>query len=255
MTQAPDSLRALLESVVDYAGLYPPAGLPLSEATADFEAYRASPAGWMLNRLVLPYSQLNQAALKDGWRVTLLVEDEPGPLPPAVESLETKSARKLSLPTYCEAPLECIHGAFAKIRTGGVTADAIPRSDLLASLLFRAANLRLPFKATAGLHHPVRNEYPLTYAADSPKAVMHGFLNFFVAASFAWFGLDQIDLAGILNEEDVRAFQFLSGELRYRDLKIETGRIRSARREFAHSFGSCSFVEPVAGLRELGLIS
>ncbi len=253
MTQTPDSLRALLTNVVDYAGLYPPAELPLNDVAAKFDAYRAGPAAWMLNRLVLPHSQLTNVDT-EGRRITLLVEDEPGPLPPAVESLETKADRKLSLPTYCEVPLDCVNGAFAKIRTGGVTADAIPRPELLAAFLFRAANRRLPFKATAGLHHPSRGEYPLTYAPDSPRAVMHGFLNFFVAAAFAWFGLDQTELARILSEQDPHAFQFFPAEIRWRELKIETGRIRTARAEFAHSFGSCSFEEPVAGLRELELI-
>ena len=41
-----------------------------------------------------------------------------------------------------------------------------------------AANV--PFKATAGLHHPLRCFKPLTYASDSPQGTMHGFLNVFL---------------------------------------------------------------------------
>ena len=41
-----------------------------------------------------------------------------------------------------------------------------------------------------GLHHPIRAERALTYAPDSPRATMHGFLNVFAAAAFAWHGMD-----------------------------------------------------------------
>ena len=94
-------------------------------------------------------------------------------------------ARRLSLPTYCEAPIDQITDAFAKVRTGGLTPEAIPSSAQLADFLTAAAARKLPFKATAGLHHPVRSMRALTYAPDSPRAVMHGFLNVFTAASFA----------------------------------------------------------------------
>jgi len=36
--------------------------------------------------------------------------------------------------------------------------------------------------------------------------------------------------------------------------RLTASQIDSARREFAHSFGSCSFEEPIDGLRELGLL-
>jgi len=34
----------------------------------------------------------------------------------------------------------------------------------------------VPFKATAGLHHPLRCIHPLTHEPNSPAAAMHGFL-------------------------------------------------------------------------------
>ncbi len=57
------SLRALLANVVDYAGLYPPAALPLSEAIANYERYLDSPHAWMLNRLVLPLEMLDRGGV------------------------------------------------------------------------------------------------------------------------------------------------------------------------------------------------
>jgi len=240
MARIPDSLRALLANLVDYAGLYPPAGLPLPEVLENYETYLASPESWMLNRLVLPAAKLPEVRLRDNWRVTLLVDGEPGPLPAQVQTLETKLPRRLSLATYCEAPVGVIGGgAFAKVRTGGLTPDAIPSSESLADFLSEAAARRIAFKATAGLHHPLR-------------ATMHGFVNVFVAAAFAWAGAKRKVILDVLNEQGATAFQFLDGELRWRGRSLATGEIQSARRDFAHSFGSCSFTEPIADLRALG---
>ena len=231
-----DSLRALLANVVDYAGLYPPASLPLADVVTNYRRYLHSPEAWMLNRLVLPIDRLHEVALSDGWRVTLLVDREPGPLPPQVETLETKAGKRLSLPTYCEVPLERVEDGYAKIRTVN------PSAGSLAEFLFAAAARRLPFKATAGLHHPIRTP------------AMHGFLNVFVGAVFACFGMDRTSLTNLLNETDPHAFDFHHDGLRWRDRRLSTADVARARREFAHSFGSCSFDEPIEDLKSLGLM-
>jgi hypothetical protein len=229
------ALEALLARIVDYAGLYPPASLSLEETCANYEQYLHSADAWMLNRLVLPLPKLR---LGDGWRISLLVDGEPGPQPPQVETFETRLAHRLSLPTYCEAPVETIQSGFAKMRMGGET---IPMSQQVALFLRAAAARKLPFKATAGLHHPIR-------------AVMHGFLNVFTAACFAWQGAEQSLLIDILDDESVRSFEFGESEMRWSGRPLSTEQIAAARRDFAHSFGSCSFEEPLADLRELGLL-
>jgi hypothetical protein len=255
MFSPPASLRVLLSNLVDYAGLYPPAALSLHEVVQKYAGYRTSPYAWVLNRLVLPGAKLAEAPTSEGWRITLLVDDEPGELTSQVETLETKVPHRLSLPTYCEAPLnELTDGAFSKVRTGGLTPDAIPSPETIADFLHSAVSRRVAFKATAGLHHPIRSLRPLTYAADSPRAVMHGFLNMFIAASFAWHGAERELLVALLSEENPSAFQFGADELRWRDKRLSCAQIQIARIEFAHSFGSCSFEEPVADLRELGLL-
>jgi len=230
-----ESLRALLANAVDYAGLYPPASLPLGEVVTNYQRYLLSPEAWMLNRLVLPMEKLSEVALGEKWRVTLLVAGEPGPLPPQVETLETKAGRRLSLPTYCEVPLDRVEDGYAKIRT------ATPSSETLADFLCAAVARRLPFKATAGLHHPIRTS-------------MHGFLNVFAGATFAWLGMDRITLTNLLNETEFEAFDFQNDGLRWRDWRASTAEVAQARREFAHSFGSCSFEEPINDLRALGLV-
>lgn len=246
------ALRALLHQLIDYAGLYPPAGLPLAAVTENYARYRGSPDAWILNRLVLPAAKLAEVQLGEGWRVTLLADQEPGPQPSQVETLETKGAHAFSLPTYCEAPLQKIESGFAKVRTGGLTPDAIPTAENLADFIALAAALRRPFKATAGLHHPIRSDRALTYDADSPRGVMHGFVNVFIAAAFAWHGQDWDFILKVLNESDPGAFAFSGDMLHWRGASLTVEQISRARREFAHSFGSCSFEEPLADLRELG---
>src|ERR1044071_6009682 len=121
MPRVPGSLQALLAKLIDYAGLYPPASLPLAIVAERYRGFRASPESWILNRLVLPAARLAETPLEPGWRVTLLVEGEPDALPEQVETLEVKQPYRLSLPTYCEVPIAQIAGGWAEERTGGLT--------------------------------------------------------------------------------------------------------------------------------------
>ena len=125
----------------------------------------------------------------------------------------------------------------------------------IAEFLCAAAAGRVPFKATAGLHHPIRAEQPLTYAADSPHAIMHGFINVFVAAAFSWQGIDRSTIIGVLHECDPQSFEFFDDSLTWRGRSLGTAQIAAARRDFAHSFGSCSFEEPVGDLKALGWLT
>ena len=255
MNHVPGSLCALLTNLIDYAGLYPPAALALSVVLENYQRYLASTEAWILNRLVLPATKLGDVELKWGWRVTSLVDDEPGPLPRQVETLETRLAHKLSLPTYCEAPLDQITDGFAKVRTGGLTTDVIPMSGQVAEFLCQAADRRIPFKATAGLHHPIRADHPLTYSADSPHVIMHGFINVFVAAAFAWHGINRAAVIGVLEECDPECFEFFDDTLSWRGRSLSRQQIAATRRDFAHSFGSCSFEEPIADLKAVGWLT
>jgi len=144
-------------------------------------------------------------------------------------------------------------GASAKVRTGGVTPDGIPAVPDVARFLDGCVRRRLAFKATAGLHHPVRSEQPLTYAADAPRGVMHGFLNLFLAAAALVAGGSTDDAADILQTSDPRRFAFASGGVDIGGRWLDEVALWSCR-NLARSFGSCSFAEPVADLRTLGLL-
>jgi hypothetical protein len=53
-----DAAVAAFQELVDYAGLYPPASLPLDEVVQKFARYRAEPVAWMLGRLIVPAERL-----------------------------------------------------------------------------------------------------------------------------------------------------------------------------------------------------
>ena len=50
--------RALLSGLIDYAGLFPPAGLPMNRALENHAGYRRGPDHWALNRFVVPARRL-----------------------------------------------------------------------------------------------------------------------------------------------------------------------------------------------------
>ena len=54
------SVRSLLTGAIDYAGLFPPARLPLDEAFATFLEHRREPAGWLIGRFVCPAARLGE---------------------------------------------------------------------------------------------------------------------------------------------------------------------------------------------------
>ncbi len=74
--------RAAFEDLIDYAGLYPPAGLPLDAVVRNYAAYRSSAHAWMLGRLIVPADKLAElealardagAARDARWPVSVLV--------------------------------------------------------------------------------------------------------------------------------------------------------------------------------------
>lgn len=59
---APASLRALLAGSIDYAGLFPPANLPLEPALRNHASYLRDPQVWMLGAFVLPVAKLEESS-------------------------------------------------------------------------------------------------------------------------------------------------------------------------------------------------
>jgi hypothetical protein len=55
-----ESLRILMTRLIDYAGLFPPAGLSMKTSVRNFDAYRRLEQAWMLNRFVIPVSRFEE---------------------------------------------------------------------------------------------------------------------------------------------------------------------------------------------------
>lgn len=55
-----NSVRTLLASLIDYAGLFPPAELQMRAAVPRYAAHRVGPYSWMFGRFVLPLPQLDE---------------------------------------------------------------------------------------------------------------------------------------------------------------------------------------------------
>lgn len=280
--------EALLARVVDYAGLFPPAALDMERAVTNYQKYLVGDHAWMLGNFVVPAGRLVEFASafervagseqELPWTLSVVCASEDLP---AIEEfqegaafiagLEVKAANASeaeamlsALPTgrarYLEFPAAAAEkvlpvlvaaGARAKLRTGGLTADAIPSVESVAQFFLACAKARVAFKATAGLHHAVRSERALTYQEGSPRAKMHGFVNVFLAAALAFYGAGETALLATLHETDVAAFRLDGDLIAWHDHTMTTEQLERVHAEFAIGFGSCSFTEPIEALKAM----
>jgi hypothetical protein len=291
--------ETLLHGLVDYAGLFPPAALPMAQAVRLYDEYRRGAHAWILGRFVLPVARLEEfvrhAAPLFGrgvpWRLSVVggaddretIErfNEKFGERAVIDALEGKAATVdevgqhaalASLRTsqdepffvFVEVPIAEDTAALvsaiganslrAKVRTGGVTTEAFPAAVQLTRFLWSCATSDVAFKATAGLHHPMRGDYRLTYESGSPQAAMFGFLNVFLAACFLRAGLSEDRVVAVLEERDPKAFEFEPGRVLWGGHQLDAHSIDALRERFATSFGSCSFAEPVQELISMELL-
>jgi len=147
-------------------------------------------------------------------------------------------------------------GAAAKVRTGGITAEAFPNVSQLCECILAFAEAKVPFKATAGLHHPLRDQHRLTYEPDSSSTMMYGFLNVAVLAALVyWQKLTPQEGLEVLEESSIEGFQFKVDGISWRDRDLNISQIAETRQRFFRSFGSCSFQEPIDDLKHLKLLT
>lgn len=175
----------------------------------------------------------------------------------ASDLLDRRFDTYMEVPVH-EDPAEMIAAiaqtvAKAKIRTGGVTLDAFPSGAQVLRFIQRCIAHDVAFKATAGLHHPWRAEYPLTYAHDAPRGTMFGFLNVVLCTAALLGGLREDMALAVLEERDGRAVTFDTEGARWRGRRFDTELLDRAR-ECMAAFGSCSFREPMDDLRDSRLL-
>lgn len=274
MTVAPTvaaPIHALLSHAIDYAGLFPPADLDLQTALNNYLGYRKSEDAWALGRFVIPANRLGDlpshgeapievsVLLGDGEVLQVDSDDrfrvgavEIKGAPAAGGGARWNRYFEVPLDDQLEQRLAAIQkaGGLAKVRTGGTTSEAFPPAGALTRFLVLAAGMKLPFKATAGLHHPVRGPYRLTYQAGAPMGMMFGYLNLAIAALLAWSHAPEDQVEAALLESDPGSIRFDSDSILWNHQKWPTDLVAQVRRDFFHGFGSCSFREP---LDELGL--
>nr|WP_290225725.1 hypothetical protein [Trichocoleus desertorum] len=285
------TVNALFSAIVDYAGLFPPAQLSLQTAMANYVQYQASPHDWMLGRFILPISRLEDFitllptfSLQE-WPLSLLISGDAATALEQVRSLNSNhqaavqalefppltpdkiAALDLLLPieTFFEIPLDQDltpylailrdQKASAKIRTGGVTAAAFPSAIQLCEFIFACAQAQVSFKATAGLHHPLPGSYPLTYEPESEVAAMPGFLNVALVSSLVyWQKITAQEALSLLRDQTANQFLLTDHAISWNQHQINLLELTTARKQMFRSFGSCSFTEPIAGLREMQLL-
>ncbi len=273
----------LLTGLIDYAGLFPPAALAMDQATSNYASYRSSNQHGYLARFILPYSRIDewQASLgtqpSQPWSISLLASD-PAQLAeiPALnqryhgwlvidtveikaERLEQIAAINAAVPENVTVFVEIPHdpdpssliaalrstGLRAKLRTGGIIAAAFPEPEQILRFLHACISNGVAYKATAGLHHPLRGQYRLTYATDSDLGWMYGYLNIILASALLQENAAHQEVIAALLEHDPAAIQLTAQRLSWRNWHFEADDLQAVRQSGLIAFGSCSFEEPI----------
>jgi hypothetical protein len=320
------SVLVLLSRSVDYAGLFPPARLPMEQAVRAYAGHLAAPERWLLARFVCPVGRLGEllaagSALPEGPPLIvaalgtggadgdafigalrndndailrfleagagrMVVDQFEVKLPPPlasepnageVERLAGAASDTLlagrSMLVAIEAPLagsppasvavvaEGLARANAarqgpgnrpaclKVRCGGAEAAAFPSVEELAGAIAAARDHGVLMKATQGLHRPFR------HFDDALGTAAHGFVNLMAAGALARaHDLPAERVAAILGDEEPAHFVFSEQGLSWQGLSLSLAEIASGRRYGVASFGSCSFDEPLEGLRSSGVL-
>ncbi len=304
------SAKAFLGGLIDYAGLFPPAGLEMEPAARNYAAYRQGGDAWMLSHFICPVSRLGELDALAGelftgsepWSLSLLpsapgsaglaaslardletirrfreghgdrvrpelleirlspasgdtperlmsrIAEGPVPIPSVFFEAAAGPAWRDRAATLIEQ-LAGRNGAGFKMRCGGVTAEAYPDVEDVAFALTMCRRHGVALKATAGLHHPLR-----VYRGDL-DVYEHGFLNLFGAGILLdSCGIDEDETRRILSDTEAANFRFDENAFRYREFVVPSKAITAARSRAVISFGSCSFDEPRADLRRLGIL-
>jgi hypothetical protein len=312
-------MRALLNQIVDYAGLFPPAKLDLNVAVCSYLRDRkASPHRWMLGRFVCPTTRLKELAslakpdpnasllqvaalgqpsarpgdfieqlradieiIKDfcaGWESAAVLDTVELALPKGATIALLRSQLafvpeelgEMGMTGFMEVPMSAswsndvaelcnvLHdmqhtqpgGVLGmKLRCGGLTAEAFPSDAQVAQFIACCSAAHLPWKATAGLHHPRR------HWDESLQVWHHGFLNVAAAGVLGRLhALTEIDLASILADRHAEFLRCDDERLSWMTWSATAAQIADARPHSFTAFGSCSFDEPCMDLTGLGLL-
>jgi len=318
-TRRPRALAELMKSLIDYAGLFPPASLDMAPTVERYARALRGERRDMLGRLLCPAGRLDEltehaqtlmtgtfatsgyremADTGEPWRISAIVpHNDTEPIDASLERIRAFNHRHeaedsgLAVVDAIETPVREVGeidalldvvpeqlavaveipgatdpavdqrgfiaalagtGAAAKIRCGGVRQDAFPSGERIAGFLLACRTAGVAFKATAGLHHALPGEYPLTYEPNAPLGTMHGYANLFVAAVLVGArAIDEADVPALLADRDASGFTISDDRLGWRGQTVDVATVCEQRSRFALGYGSCSFDEPVGELDRL----
>jgi hypothetical protein len=284
----PASVVAVMAGAVDYAGLFPPAGLSMAEALKAYTAALAGDNAWLLGRFVVPATRLAElrlaaAAAPAPLHLSVIVTDRSDAdvaalslcdgAPLVLDAIECKprdldgidwlasAMARHNADVYVEVDPAVelprwfdrlsARGLRAKLRTGGTAATAFPTPRTVIEFMTAAVGAGVPFKATAGLHHAVRGRYRLTYEPGSPEAVMHGYLNVLLAAATLRAGRSGDIAEQVLEQHDAASLVFDDEAIRWNAHEWPASVLHATRTDGLIGFGSCSIAEPADEIRAL----
>lgn len=136
----------------------------------------------------------------------------------------------------------------AKLRCGGTAVDQFPSPREVAEFLIAVTNRRLPFKATAGLHRPIRH-------FDAELGIeRHGFINILMAAAIAESGSDVNTVEEVIADSDPDNFSISAVFASWRGHEVSGSALRRVRRSGFVAYGSCDLDEPIGALKQLGFL-
>lgn len=267
-----DGVLPLVWRLVDDAGLFPPAELPMAAALARHRR-EAGTNPLLSGRFVCPAARLDELVslldAKDRLQLALIVQLDRQALLEALEAVSNEPRLSLTavegvmgsigslaeipdgVPCFVEIPLtgewRGAHRALresgygAKVRCGGAKAELFPTAAQLGAFVHETVASGVVFKATAGLHHAV------AHRDDATGFSHHGFLNLLLATCRASDGASVDDVVEVLRSTAASSV--------VREVEQLDEAVVAAARELFVSYGSCSTSEPLDDLCELGLVS
>lgn len=244
--------------IFDDAAVFPPGNLPLEEAVRAHHQHRQAPYAGLVGPLVVPYADLHRLVGAGPLEIAVVVPDAAAAAA-AIRKVRALDGIRLAALEVTDADVDQLRAAIgtpvgvavfvelprderrfpliaalagspyaAKLRTGGTRADLYPDEHELAGAVVALVAAGVPFKATAGLHHALRNTDPETGFEQ------HGFLNLLAATDAARAGAGVEEVAAVL--ADRGGPSLVGGGTLLR------------------SVGTCSIDDPVAELSDLGVL-
>ncbi len=286
--------RALMAGLIDYAGLFPPAGLDMPSAVRHYREYLGGPDRWALGRFVVAASRLREfesafdevccREREPNWSLSVLRQGDPNSDSTAihelvqgavtVESIEMKAASpamtrqslanwartQTSISIYVEFPPAEAKSILPILASAGARVK-LRTGGVTANAFPSSESIAEFLLACAQAHVPFKATAGLHHAIRGEYKLTYDTQS----AQTTMYGFANVFLAAVLARRgaekqalidtlEARDFTFTDQEVRWLDFKANSDEITAARRKFAISYGSCSFAEPIEEARKLGWI-